>query len=280
MANPSSIKSEAEQKARRTDWIETFARVGYTAKGIVYSIIGILALQTALGTGGQTGGARNAIREISQQPFGQVLLVLTALGLACYAVWRLTLATLDVKQEGSDIEGLVKRIGYAASGFINLGLALAAARIVTGSGGGGGQASKQELTARLMAQPFGIWLVGLAGAVVIGVGLYHFRRAYQASFMRKYAPGEMRPTQRTWARRIGRMGITARGITFAMIGAFLIQAAWQTDPSETKGLGGAFQTLLEQPYGPWLLGVVAAGFVCYGIYCFSAARYRRFQTDT
>ena len=267
-----------ERQLRQTDWLETFARVGYTAKGLVYSVVGILALQAAFGTGGQTTGARGAIQQIGQQAFGQVLLGLTAAGLICYAVWRFTLASLDPKQEGVDTEGIAKRLGYAVSGFINLGLALWAAQIIMGSSGGG--TSKQEWTARLMAQPLGQWIVGGLGVVVIGVGLYQFKRAYEASFMRKYGAGEMSGSQRTWARRIGRLGLSARAVTFVLIGLFLIQAARQADPSETRGLGGAMRALTEQPYVPWRLGAVALGFVCYGVYCFSYARYRRFQTET
>lgn len=256
-------------------WLETFARVGYTAKGIVYIVVGVLAAQVALGTGGATEGAQGALREIATAPFGQTLLALTALGLACYAIWRLVRAALDPDQEGTDAKGVAKRIGYAVSGLVNLGLALFAAQLLFGTGGDDGS-SRVEWTARVMRQPFGLWLVGIAGAIVIGVGLYHFYRAFNATFMEKYKAGEMDATTRKWAKRVGQWGLSARGVVFVIIGIFLIQAAVQADPNETGGLGEALATLAQQPYGPWLLGVVALGLVAYGIYCFSYARYRRF----
>jgi hypothetical protein len=258
-----------------SDWLETFARVGYIAKGVVYAIVGVLAVQVAVGSGGSTTGSRGAIREIASGPFGQILLGLTALGLACYAVWRLILATMDPKNKGTDAEGATKRVGYAASGLVNLALALYAAQIITGSGGGG--SSKQELTAQLMSQPFGLWIVGFIGATVIGVGLYHFYKAANATFMKHYRASEMDHQTRKWAKRLGQWGISARGVVFTIIGVFLIQAALQADPSETRGLGGALDTLAQQPYGPWLLGLVAAGLVAYAVYCFSYARYRHFD---
>ncbi|PSQ89434.1 MAG: hypothetical protein BRD45_03215 [Bacteroidetes bacterium QS_8_64_10] len=276
----------AEREARQAapdDWLETFARVGYAAKGVVYTVVGVLAVQAAFGSGGQTTGSKGALQEIASQSFGQILLGLTALGLACYGIWRLILATLDPKDKGTDAEGVVKRIGYAVSGLVNLGLAMWAARIVmqTGGGGGGsGSGSKQAMTAKLMSQPYGLWLVGIVGAIIVGVGLYHFYKAYRAKFMEKYKAGEMNRTERKWAKRIGQWGLSARGVTFAMIGVFFVQAALTANPSQAKGLGGAFRTLQQQSYGPWLLGLVAAGFVCYGVYCFSYARYRRFQTQT
>lgn len=262
------------RSASQNDWLTMLARVGYAAKGIVYGVVGLLSLRLALGSGGKTAGSREAIQEIGTQPFGRILLALTALGLTCYAVWRLLLGTLDTKDKGADVGGLTTRIGYASSGLINLGLALAAARMAAGSYSGGNEQAKQEWTAWLLSQPFGVWLVGALGVGVVSMGLRHFFRAYTASFMDTYA--EMTAAQRTVARRIGRFGIAARALTFVLIGVFLLRAAWQIDPQETKGLSGALETLLAQPYGPWLLGIVAAGFLCYAVYCFSAARYRRF----
>lgn len=271
----SSGVRQAKRTAENTNWIETFARAGYIAKGVVYLIVGILAAQAAFGTGGQVAGSKNAIREIASQPFGQTLLILTAIGLAGYALYRFVLAVKDPKNKGSDTKGTTKRIGYAASGVTNLLLAFYAVQIVMGSGGGG--SSKQTYVAQLMSQPFGLWLVGILGVIVAGVGGYHIYKALNEKFMEKYNTGEMSSTERTWARRLGKWGITARGIVFGIIGVFLVRAAMTADPSKTKGLGGALQTLAEQSYGPWLLGFVALGLAAYGVYCFSHAKYRQIE---
>lgn len=277
----SGTARRAERAAPGSDWLETFARVGYFAKGIVYIVVGILAVQAARAGGGETAGPRGAIEEIATQPFGQALLILTAVGLACYAIWRLTMAALDPEREGTDAKGLVKRIGYAVSGIVNLALAYFAVRLVMGGAGGGdgGSSQQEEMTARLMSEPYGLWIVGAIGAIIVGVGLYHFYRVYTAKFMRKY-DAEMSLDKQRLARRIGRLGLAARGVAFCLVGSFFIEAAISQSPDEAGGLSEAFSTLLQQPYGPWLLGVVAVGFICYGIYCFANARYRRFQTNT
>jgi hypothetical protein len=116
--------------------------------------------------------------------------------------------------------------------------------------------------------------VGLAGLIVIGVGLYQFARAIKGSFTRHWRGGEMSIAERTWARRAGYAGLTARGVVFSIIGWFLIRAALEAQPGEARGLAGALAELASQPYGPWLLGLVAFGLVCYGAYCFVQARYR------
>lgn len=262
------------------EWVEKLARLGYATKGVVYAVIGVLALQAAIGAGGSTEGTRGAIQEIGDKPFGQLLLVLTAAGLLGYSVWRIFEAIFDPTREGRRPEGIAKRIGYLVSGLTYLGLAYWTASIVLGwgSGGTGDGEVEQEWTARLLSQPFGPWLVGLLGAIVIGVGLYHINKAYKSEFTEGFNPSRTPVQGRRWVERIGRFGLAARGVTFCIIGAFLIQAAIRFDPNQARGLGGALRSLLEQPYGPWLLGIVAAGLIAYGAYCLSLARYSHFPT--
>ena len=153
---------------------------------------------------------------------------------------------------------------------------MAAVGLILGSSSGGsGGGGAQDWTARLMAQPFGRWLVGIVGAIVIAVGLYQFYRAYSAKFKEKLMLSRMSRTEETWATRTGRLGFAARGVVYAMIGWFLIQAALQSNPSQAGGLGRAFRELSSASYGPWLLGVVALGFIAYGVFALVLARYRR-----
>lgn len=254
--------------------VEKLARAGYAVKGVVYGLIGFLALKAALGSGGQTTGSRGAITSLTDEPFGEALLWVIALGLAGYALWRFIQALGDPDGEGSDAEGSVKRLGYAGSGVLYGALAYFTLRLVTGSGGGGGT-NASGWTATLMAQPFGPWLVGAAGLVTIGIGLYQFNKAHKADFFDKLKTGEMSASARKWVRRVGQFGLGARGVVFVLLGVFLIQAAWQADPSEARGIGGALDALAAQPYGPYLLGTVALGLIAYGAYCVVNARFRR-----
>ena len=254
-------------------------RFGYAAKGFVYAVVGILAAQAAFGGGGKTTNTKGALQSIVTQPFGKVLLALVALGLVGYVLWRFVQAIQDPENKGTDAKGLATRLGYGISGIAYAGLALSAARLVFGTGGGGSDNSTQTWTARLLAQPFGQWLVGTVGAIVIAIAGYQFYRAYSAKFRKKLKTHQMSPTEQTWATRVGRLGLTARGITFLIIGWFLIQASLQAQAQEARGLGGALETLAQQPYGPWLLGIVALGLIAYGIHMGVQARYRRMETS-
>lgn len=259
--------------------IEKLARLGYATKGIVYGLVGVLAVMAALGLGGQTTDTQGALRAIAAQPYGQVLLILIAIGLAGYALWRFVEAILDPEHKGDDKKGLAKRLGYAVSGVLYAALTASAVGLILGSanqsGGQGGSSQAQSITARVLAQPFGAWLVGIVGAIIIGVGFYQFYKAYSMKFRRTLKLHQMGRKEEIWAVRISRFGLAARGVVFVMIGFFLIQAGRQSQAQEVKGLDGVLQTLAQQPYGKFLLAVVALGLVAYGVYMFVQARYRR-----
>jgi hypothetical protein len=277
------ITAAAQTVTRRVQeapdhWVATLARLGYATIGVVYLMIGTLATQAALGTGGAIADTRDVLVTIARQPFGRVLLGLTALGLSGYVLWRLIQAGFDPERQGTDARGLLTRLGFAVSGVAYAALAVLAARMALGAGGAGGPAAEQAWTALVLAQPFGPWLVGSLGGIMIGVGLAHVYRAYTAHFMQEYATGEMRARQQRWAKWLGQWGLAARGVTFGIIGGFLLYAGASADPSQARGLDGALVAVAQQPYGPWLLGVVALGLVAYGLFCLSQALYRRVGT--
>ncbi|MEQ8765606.1 MAG: DUF1206 domain-containing protein [Planctomycetota bacterium] len=275
-----SVRSATSKSGETFGWLLSLGRTGCVAKGLVYCLVGGLAIAAAAGAGGEVGGSKNAIAKLGQQPFGQVLLIATGIGLLCYAIWRIAQAFVDPNDEGTDKEGAIKRVAYVISGVIHLGLTAYAFSFVFGgssSSSGGGSGGASDWTAKLMGQPFGQWLVGIAGIVIITVGVRQFMRAYQASFMDNYDQSKLSGKSRMWSKRLGQIGLSARGVVFALMGIFVIRAAIQADPSESRGLGGALSNLAGQPSGPWLLGIVAAGLVAYGVFCFSYARYRDFQ---
>ena len=264
----------AEQVARHP-WIERLARFGYAAKGVVYIVAGALAVMTAAGVGGELTDARGALRSIARQPFGRAMLAVVAVGLAAYVLWRWVQSITDADRKGRSFKGLALRAAYFASGTVYAGLALAAARIVFGADEPAGRSAARGWTARLIGMPFGDWLVTLAGLTVIGFGLYQMFKGYKAKFRKRLKLPEIEAGARDWALLSGRVGYAARGVVFAVIGVFLIQAARHRDPGQAQGLDGALQALARQSFGPYLLGAVAAGLIAYGIFALVEARYRR-----
>ncbi|WP_088888829.1 DUF1206 domain-containing protein [Leptolyngbya ohadii] len=273
--------SNIQQPARRAashPWVEKLARFGFAAKGIVYFIVGLLAAQAALGTGGQTTDTSGALTTIVNQPFGKFLLALVTIGLIGYALWRFVQAIFDPEHQGARTEAkhIAQRIGYGLSAIAYSGLALTAIKLILGNPSNGGD-STRDWTARFMGQPFGRWLVGLAGLAVIGVGLSYLYQAYKAKFQRHFNLQLMSEGERRWTKRLGQFGIAARGVVFSIIGLFLMLAALNENANEARGLGGALAALAAQPFGPWLLGIVALGLIAYSIYSLIEARYRQIQ---
>jgi len=281
MARHNSPLSNLEQPARRAashPWIEKLARLGFAAKGIVYFVVGLLAAQAAFGTGGKTTDSSGALSTIVTQPFGKFLLALVTIGLIGYALWRLVQTIFDPEHAGEPTKAkqIAQRIGYGLSALTYSGLALTAIKLIMGNPTSGGD-STQDWTARFMAQPFGRWLVGLAGLVVIGVGLAYLYEAFKAKFQRHFNLNLMSESEQQWTKRLGQFGIAARGIVFGIIGLFLTLAALRQNANEARGLGGALAALAAQPFGPWLLGIVALGFIAYSIYSLIEARYRQIR---
>lgn len=252
--------------------LKTLARFGYGARGVVYCLVGGLALLAALGRGGQTGGSTGALTTLLGQPFGRVWLGLIAAGLVGFAVWRIVEAVTDADRHGRSGKALVKRAGHIISGIIYGGLALSAAQLALGGRqAGGDDQAAQDWTAWLLSKPLGQVLTGLVGAVVIAVGAAFLRKGWKGDVLERLAlPAEVRG----WAVPMGRLGFAARGVVFGLIGAFLILAAVQSSSSEAKGLGGALQALREQPYGWALLAVTAAGLFAFGLFGLVQAWYR------
>jgi uncharacterized membrane protein YidH (DUF202 family) len=271
------VKDHAERATRgASPWIEGLGRFGFAAKGVVYGVIGILAVQAALGRGGGTTDQRGALARIAEAPFGTVLLVVLIVGLFGYGAWRFVQAAEDTENKGSEPKGLLARAVYAGVGLIYFTLAFSALRLLLGSGSGGGSTQQtQDWTARLMGHPLGALLIGLIGAAVIANGAFQLYRAYSAKFREKLRTDEMDANQVDLVTKIGRAGYAARGVAFGLIGLFLVLAALHNNPGEARGLDGALAALAEQPFGPYLLLLVAAGLVAYGIFALVEARYRR-----
>lgn len=257
-------------------WTERLARFGYAAKGLVYIVVGALAILAATGGHGDDAtDTRGALRAIAGQPSGRLLLGTVASGLAAYVLWRVVQSLTDADRKGRELKGLALRAGYLGSGLVYAGLAFSAARILAGTSGDDRRSLQESWTAELLRWPYGRWLVLLGGLAVIGFGLYQCYKGYGAKFRKRLKLHTMSERAARLATLSGRVGYIARGVVFCMIGAFLIQAGWHYNPREAKGLDGALQTLAQQSFGPWLLGAVAAGLAAYGLYSLVEARYRR-----
>jgi Domain of Unknown Function (DUF1206) len=258
----------------RSTAFETLARAGFLARGVIYGIIGILAIKLAIGAGGKTTDQSGAMRTLAHQPFGKVLLVALAVGLAGYSLWRLMHALLGHGPERSD-SGF-ERLAALGSGIAYGAMCAVAVEILLGSGGGSsGSSHASKAAAGVLGWPGGTWLVGLAGALFVGIGLYQGYRGLSQDFLKDAKTEKMGSTTRHWYELLAVFGHLARAVVFGLVGIFLIKAAIEFDPSKAVGLDGALAKLAHQSYGSALLGIVAAGLIAFACFSLVEARYRR-----
>ena len=240
-------------------WEYVLGRIGLTAKAVSWLLLGVLAIGIALGVGGALQSQQGALHALAANSFGAVVLILLAIGFAAYAAWRV-LQAVTANDWG-------QRAGYLASAAVYAVFVYTAAKLVAGSGGGQSQDQKaHKAAAVVLSWPGGPVLVGIVGAGLIGGGLWNLYRGLSGTFEEKWR-ADISASARSWGRRFGVVGHVARFVVFALIGAFAIEAAANYNPNDAVGLDGALQRLSHESFGPYLLGLTAAGLIAYAGFC-------------
>jgi hypothetical protein len=269
----SASKTRAGARARQasdSQAAHVLARAGLTARGIIYILMGIVAILVAAGQGGHEADQQGALQLLAQQPYGVVALWLMALGFAAYALWRLSEAAFGVTGEGNGAGPRLKSLGRA---IIYAFFAVLTFKVIAGSAGS--EARKQEdLTATVMQNTPGRVLVGLVGAAVVVAGLALAWQGWKRSFMKQLRlTGLSRQTRRT-VELLGVIGTMARGLIFALAGVLVIDAAITHNAAKSGGIDKALLTLRDQPFGEVLLIAAALGLLIFGVYGLCEARWR------
>lgn len=273
-------KAHQHRGRRAAGWLRWIARVGIVAEGMIYLLIGGLALAGAFDPTQHPSGSTGAMDKLAHVPLGRVLLALLALGLAAYVLWQLALTVLDPEctQGRWSIRRIALRVHHLWSAALHCALVGIAAWQMLGFGhdAGNGQTQK-HLAAIALSLPGGRWLVGGIGIGVVVFGLVQWILA-----CRPQRDTRMDLDQTSLRRPILILlvlGYLARGALFGLIGAFMIHAAWRHDPDQVAGISGALESMRDNSYGPWLLGAVAIGLIAFGLAQIAKARYRKIRID-
>jgi hypothetical protein len=262
-----------KRRAGPRDIYAALARFGYGARGMVYLIIGLFALAATLGARARPAGSGDIFLVLITRPIGAVLLAILAAGLLCFAAWRALQALADVDRHGRSTRGLLHRAVYGANALFYLGFAAWAAGVAVGwSRGAGGEREVHYWTAWFMEMPFGRWIVGVVGVIIVIVAFGIGSRAFERRSDRHL---DLPPRRRWWADVLFRFGEAARALVFLLIGVFVVVAAVDYRATAAKGLHGALQILQQQPYGWLALGATALGFIAFGAFELVEAGFRR-----
>jgi hypothetical protein len=264
----------AQSQARRasaTPAAHALARAGLTARGIIYILIGWIAVLIAIGHGSHEADQRGALQLLAGTPYGTVSLWLLGIGFAAYALWRLSEAAFGVT---GDRNGAGPRLKSAARAVIYAGFAYLTLQVISGAQGSQAR-QQQDATAKVMQHPGGRWLVGIVGLIIVVIGLALIVEGLRRKFMKYLQTSQMSPRTRRVVRLLGVIGTVARGVVFGLAGILVIDAAVTHRPAKSGGIDKALLTLRDQPFGPALLLAAALGLIVFGIYGLCEARWRR-----
>ncbi|MEU3188102.1 DUF1206 domain-containing protein [Streptomyces sp. NPDC006923] len=278
--NAQTMSLRGQGKARQaanSPAMAAAARWGFVARGVIYLLIGVLALQIAFGGGGGKQADRGgALAEIASKPMGSVLLWVLGVGLVGMALWRLSEALFGAA--GPDGHKTGKRL-LSAGRFVFYGFVaysvLAFAAGDKSSGSGSSDQQSQDVTAKALDLPGGQWIVGIVGVGIAIAGVWVGSRAVMRKYHKHLKLAEMSRGARKFTDVTGVGGGAARGILFTAVGAFVVQAAVEYEPDKAKGFDDTLRSFTDTPAGPWLLAAVALGLALFGIFSFAMARWRK-----
>jgi Domain of Unknown Function (DUF1206) len=264
-----TLQPEAQDVSPFIKWL---ARLGMFCAGALWIVVGFLAIQVALGAGGKTTDRTGALHEIAQESWGQLLLVVIAIGFAGYAVWRFLAGALGRKFETNEELEWYKRLWYFVRGVFYAFLCYTTVALIVGADSS--SSSEKQQAEAIFDWPAGRWVVGAIGLGIAGWGLGSAYRAVSRNFKDDLHTERMSETTKRWTTVAGVVGYLARAVVFLIAGGFIVKAAVEYDADEAVGLDGALQKLADQEFGPLLLGAVAAGLIVYGLFYVVRAAYR------
>ncbi len=270
----SKIKQWSKE-AIANPWLRQYILIGYAAKGVVYLVIGILAVQAAAISQQKAAGTYLALTFLIHQPLGKLLVCLLAFSLLGYSLRRLFQVILVSEDSNSfGLKRSFQRIGYIMSGLSYAGVAYTALNLIFELGEY--DDTIEDLASQLFEQPLGEWLILLGGIIVTSIGILYVYGAYSGSYISEFKSFDIHHQLEKWATRIGKLGVAARGVSFILTGVFLIEAAISGNSELAGGLQNALRVLGTKPFGWLWLGLIGIGLICYGLYMFVAAKYRRY----
>lgn len=279
--NSTVIKEDVKRVANKAAFspvMEALTRIGYGVRGLIYITIGLLALGVALGKGGSLTNQQGAIAAIGAQPAGIVLLWVILIGLVSYTLWGVIRAVMDPLHKGHDLKGLIIRGGFLLSAASYALLIPSTYGFISGAGSSAsnGAQTQQSLSA-ILATPAGKIVLVLIGLVVIAGGVVQILAGVNSKFDQQFKTYTMNAREVRWATQLGRFGTVIRGLILALIGVLVCLAAFQSNSSQGIGIDSVLTALMRQPYGSWILGIVAVGLMAFGAYSVLGAVWFRLK---
>lgn len=252
--------------------MDQLARVGLVAFGVVHLAMGWLTMRLAFGDREESADSTGAVRELAQQPFGEAIVWAVAVGMVLLALWQAVEAAVGHRQS-DDTERLRKRLVSLGKVVVYGAIAASAFKVVTGSSSSSKKDGTTSVSAKLLDLPLGQVLVGLVAIGIAVVGGYLVVKGVTQRFLKDIEAGGASGRVGTAYVWLGTSGYTAKGVAIIGVGALFGYAAITHEAEKSGGIDQALRTLLDEPFGPLVTGLVGVGFIAFGLFCFAWARH-------
>lgn len=272
------ITVERAEATVRLPFVRSLSRFGFYTKGVLFIVIGILAIAVAIGLrGGKLADPTGALGVVAQKPFGKILLILFVVGAIGHGLWNILRGAADIDDAGNKVFGIIQRSISIGVGIFYVGLALTALSILltVNASDANGELPKTIVAILLVVPLFGVILVFLIGLGLIGAGFHECYSGISGKYQENYRAWAIKGWHGIFITVLGVLSFTARAIILVLMGWFFIAAAIDYNPNEAIGIDGALRTLAHSAYGEIILFVIAVGLICHGILAFYEAKYRR-----
>jgi len=273
MSSATSHVRSTASRAADSKPLELLVRAGFVCYGIIHLLFAWVAVQVAFGGSRAESDQSGALQNLAGKPFGRTMVIVVAVGMVALAIWQAFAGAIG-ESGAQDKEAIAERVISGARAIVYVWLAWTAVKVVRGANASIGD-SQQRNAKSLMDSAGGRWLVGLIGLFVVGVGVGLLWYGLKRKFEKHLKTLQMTGTVRKTVRRLGVAGYSAKGFAYAIAGVLVVVAAVTYDPDKARGLDSALKTLATEPYGPWLLALIALGIAAFGVYCFAQAKFRR-----
>jgi cytochrome bd-type quinol oxidase subunit 2 len=276
MATKAHDAMASTRRASDSEWVDRAARLGFVARGVVYAMVAGLAVRLAVGEpSSEQANKQGALQAIADQPLGRIVLAVLAVGLAGYALWRLSEAAFGYRNEDDDKKRTAKRLASAGKAVIYVVFCVSTILVIMGRSSGDSEQQQKAWTARILDWPGGQLLVAVVGVAIAVGGVYLVWRGVTTKFEKKLETGRMSPWMRRASTVVGLVGSVGRGVVLGLLGVLLVDAAIDYDANESQGVDGTLRTIAGQSYGQALLLLTGLALFAFAAYSLVEARYRR-----
>lgn len=276
------LKEEAvnlAREAKTSTWLDWGARLGYAVRGTLFGLMGLMTLWFVLRGFSEVANYEEVLWAIATQPLGKIGLLIIAAGAVGMILWTIVLAVADPYRRGSHATGILARLSSLVAGSYYVIVLIPTLSLIFGAGRMkmDGEQQAQQAAAGVLAQPWGPWLVGSLGVVLVVIAIIKFNQGLAGQFIEQLKEYDLNSYQIKLITRMGKVGILAQAVVLLILGTMIILAAWTVDPQKVGGMDGALTYVAQQTYGPWLLALVAIGLIAYSIFLILGALWFKFK---